>query len=224
MCKNDVTLSNIKETRTTGRLTLKKTAKSVTLFCPVICYRIQRSSVPLALYTTLCKAIHILQNDTCPTVIPQNCACVKQVLIGWKLIFGYTVQRQQIHRTVEQFSTNRNPGYRMSPSVWFVKNRLLYRPKIDVVEHHCIFKTLPQCYSRVLCTSNKRQCIERFIWQDALYIRLQVRHNENVGSTEGICFSEAFWQRWSMEGDFCTFDRSLRSRQNCFKGIKYTQW
>ena len=25
-----------------------------------------------------------------------------------------------------------------------------------------------------------------------------------------------------MQGDFCTFDRSLRSRQNCFKGIKYT--
>ena len=34
------------------------------------------------------------------------CACVKQVLIGWKLIFGYKVQGQRIHRTVERFSTN----------------------------------------------------------------------------------------------------------------------
>ena len=31
---------------------------------------------------TLCKAIHVQRNDTCPTVIPRNCACVKQVLIG----------------------------------------------------------------------------------------------------------------------------------------------
>ena len=54
---------------------------------------------------------------------PWNCACVKQVLIGWKLIFGYKVQRQQVHRTVEQFfSTNLNPGYRMSPSVWLVES------------------------------------------------------------------------------------------------------
>ena len=51
-----------------------------------------------------------------------NCACVKQVLIGWTLIFAYKVQWQQIHRTVEQFSTNQNPGYTMSPSVWLVEN------------------------------------------------------------------------------------------------------
>ena len=44
--------------------------------------------------------------------------CVKQVLTGWKLIFGYKVQRQQIRRTVEWFLTNQNPGYRKSPSVW----------------------------------------------------------------------------------------------------------
>ena len=31
---------------------------------------------------TLRKAIHVQQNCTCPTVILQNCACVKQVLIG----------------------------------------------------------------------------------------------------------------------------------------------
>ena len=37
---------------------------------------------------TICKAIHVQWNDTCPTVIPRNCACVKPVLIGWKLIFG----------------------------------------------------------------------------------------------------------------------------------------
>ena len=49
---------------------------------------------------TLCKAKHVQLNDTCPTVIPRNCACVKQVLIGWKLIFGYKVQQQLIHRTV----------------------------------------------------------------------------------------------------------------------------
>ena len=50
------------------------------------------------------------RNDTCPTVIPRICACVKQVLIGWNLIFGYKVQRQQIHRRVERFSTNQTLG------------------------------------------------------------------------------------------------------------------
>ena len=30
----------------------------------------------------LCKAIHDRRNDTCPTIIPRNCACVKEVLIG----------------------------------------------------------------------------------------------------------------------------------------------
>ena len=38
---------------------------------------------------TICKAIHVQRNDTCPTVIPRICACVKQVLIVSKLIFGY---------------------------------------------------------------------------------------------------------------------------------------
>ena len=70
---------------------------------------------------------HVQQNDTCPTVIPENCAGVKQVLIGWKLIFGYKVQRQQIHHTVERFSTNQNPGYRMSPSIWMIENRSTVR-------------------------------------------------------------------------------------------------
>ena len=67
----------------------------------------------------------------------------------------------------------------------------MYRPKIDAVGH-CIFKTLPPCYFRVLCTSNQRQCIERFVWEDAWYIRLQVRHDEKVRSTEGICFQRHF--------------------------------
>ena len=93
----------------------------------------------------------------------------------------------------------------------------MYCRKIDAVGQ-CIFNTLPLCYSRDLCASNQRQCIEQFVWEDARYIRLQVRHNENVGSTE------AFWRRRAMEGDFFTFDRSPRSRQNCFKGIKYTLW
>ena len=56
-------------------------------------------------------------------VIPWNSACVEQVLIGWKLIFGCKVQRHQIHCTVERFLTNQNPDYRMSPSVWLVENR-----------------------------------------------------------------------------------------------------
>ena len=77
--------------------------------------------------STLCKAIHVQRNDTCPTVIPRNCACVKQVMIVWKLIFGYNVQRQQIHLTVERFSTNPNPGYRLSPSVRLVENRSTVR-------------------------------------------------------------------------------------------------
>ena len=99
----------------------------------------------------------------------------------------------------------------------------MYRPKIDVVGH-CIFNTLPPCYSRVLCASNQRQCIEQFVWKDAWYIQFQVRHNEKVGSTEGICFSEAFWQQWPMECGFRTFDQSLHSRLKCFKGIKYIRW
>ena len=69
-----------------------------------------------------------MQGDTCPTewhmstVIPQNCACVKQVLIGWKLIFWYKVQWQQIHRTVEQFSTNQMLGDILYPGFWLVEN------------------------------------------------------------------------------------------------------
>ena len=38
----------------------------------------------------------------------------------------------------------------------------MYLPKIDEVRHW-VFKILPPCYSRVLCTSNQRQCIERFV-------------------------------------------------------------
>ena len=48
-----------------------------------------------------CKAIHNQRNDTYPTVIPQICACISQVLIGWKFIFGYMVQWQQIYLTVK---------------------------------------------------------------------------------------------------------------------------
>ena len=44
-------------------------------------------------------------------------AC-KQVLIGWMLIFWYKVQRQQIHRTVELFSTSQNPGSSMYVTVY----------------------------------------------------------------------------------------------------------
>ena len=56
----------------------------------------------------LCNAMHVQRNDTCPAVIPRIFACVKQVLIDWKLFFGYKVQRQQIHGTVERFSTNQD--------------------------------------------------------------------------------------------------------------------
>ena len=75
---------------------------------------------------TLCKAIHIQRNDTCPTVIPRICACVKQVLIGWKLIIGYKVQRQQIHRTMERFSTNQTLGDILYPGFRLVENRSLW--------------------------------------------------------------------------------------------------
>ena len=53
---------------------------------------------------------HTMQGDICPTVILRNCACVKQVQIGWKLVFGYKVQRQQIHHT-GWFSTNQDTGW-----------------------------------------------------------------------------------------------------------------
>ena len=56
------------------------------------------------------------------------------------------------------------------------------------------------------------------VWEDAWYVRLPVRHNENVGSTEGICFSEAFWQRWSTEGDFCPFDLVAAFQAELFQG------
>ena len=72
---------------------------------------------------TLCKAIHVQWNDTCPTVIPRICVCIKQVLLGWKLIFGYKVQWQQIHRTVEWFSTNQTLGDFLYPGFWLVENR-----------------------------------------------------------------------------------------------------
>ena len=62
-----------------------------------------------------------MQGDTCPTVIPWICMCIKQVLIGWKLIFGYNVQWQQMC-TVEQFSTNQTPGDILYPGFWLVKN------------------------------------------------------------------------------------------------------
>ena len=44
---------------------------------------------------TLCKAI------LCPTVILRICMCGKENLIDLKLNFGYMVQWQQIHHTVE---------------------------------------------------------------------------------------------------------------------------
>ena len=60
---------------------------------------------------------HTMQGDTCPTVILQICACVKQVLIGWKLIFGYMIQRQLIHRTMIF-----NQSESRIQDVWLVKN------------------------------------------------------------------------------------------------------
>ena len=80
----------------------------------------------------LCILIqHITQGHTCPTewyspTVIQQCACAEQFLIGWKLIFGYKVEWQQIHHTMEQFSTNLTLG--------------------DIL----FFKTLPPRYSRFL--------------------------------------------------------------------------
>ena len=65
-------------------------------------------------------------------------------MIGWKLIFGYKVQQQQIHCTVEWFLTNQTLEDILYPGFWLVRNRRcdMNRPKIDVVGH-CLFKTLP---------------------------------------------------------------------------------
>ena len=49
----------------------------------------------------------------------------------------------------------------------FVRFTIVHR-KMDAVGHF-IFKALPQCYSRVRCLSNKRQCIERHVWLYARY-------------------------------------------------------
>ena len=72
-------------------------------------------------------------------------ACgLKQVLICWKLIFGYKVHWQQIHHTAEWFSTNQNPGYRMSPSVRkrnsITKKKKTIRPRKNIV----VFQVLPE--------------------------------------------------------------------------------
>ena len=54
-----------------------KSESRIFCWCDLFCQKI-----------TLCKEIHVQRNDSCPTVILPNCACVKQVLSGWKLIFG----------------------------------------------------------------------------------------------------------------------------------------
>ena len=43
----------------------------------------------LLIHITLCKATHVQRNDTYPTAFPRIRACVRQVLVGWKLLFGY---------------------------------------------------------------------------------------------------------------------------------------
>ena len=62
-----------------------------------LCFYSQTKRLPASevLKYALCNAI------LCPTVIPRICACGKQILIDWKLFFGYMVQWQQVHRTAE---------------------------------------------------------------------------------------------------------------------------
>ena len=45
-------------------------------------------------YIHYARRYYVQRKDTCPAVIPRICACVKQILIGWKLVFGYMVQWQ----------------------------------------------------------------------------------------------------------------------------------
>ena len=61
------------------------------------------SNVAVSLLATshYARRYYVQRKDTCPTFIPWICTCVKQILIGWKLIFRYMVQWQQIHRTAE---------------------------------------------------------------------------------------------------------------------------
>ena len=47
------------------------------------------------------RRYYVQQKDTCSTGIPRICTYIKQILIGWKLIFGNMVQWQLIHRTAE---------------------------------------------------------------------------------------------------------------------------
>ena len=70
-----------------------------------------------------------------PTVILQICACVKQVLIGWKLIFWYKIQWQQIHHTMERFSTSQMLGDILYPGFWLVENHstVMYLLPLDLV-------------------------------------------------------------------------------------------
>ena len=131
---------------------------------------------------TLCMVIHVQRNDTCPTVISRNCVRVEQVLTeSW---FGYKVQQQQIYRTVEQFSTNQTLGDILYPD-W---SKIV---RCDVSSKDWCDWTLylqnptPVLFQGYFCASNQRQWFERFVWEDAWYIRLQVHHNEKVGSTEG---------------------------------------
>ena len=95
-----------------------------------LCCDLGHASCVLICYT-LCKAIHVQQNDTCPIVISRICVRIKQVLIGWKLIFGYEVQWQQIHRKVEWFLTNQTLGDSLYPRFWLVKNHSTLSPKIN---------------------------------------------------------------------------------------------
>ena len=89
--------------------------------------RVRVTSICIGAMLTLCKTKHVQRNDTCPTVISRICAYVKQVLTGWKLIFWYKVQWPQIHRTVEQFSTNQTPGDILYPGFWLVENCSIVR-------------------------------------------------------------------------------------------------
>ena len=100
-------------------LSLRLGAQVIYWFCQALAHFKSSTGVALTFILslrsyTLCKTIHVQWNDTCPTVIPRICMCIKQVLIGWKLIFGYKVQWQQIHRTVE-----RDLVY---PGFWLVEN------------------------------------------------------------------------------------------------------
>ena len=91
---------------------------------------------------TLCKAVHLQQNDTCPMVIPQICPWCRQVTGEYILyVFYHTVDCSERNNNGKLFSVTESTTvyiwFPWNSSAWNAATDQRYKNKWPSVDHPC---------------------------------------------------------------------------------------